>query len=232
MGILNRTRKLEQRHFIGMNRSRQLIEDTKALELNEELIVDSHNVAFDDDRQVPYRVLMQEGLPAVLRNHVQIYTGGSRRAERDAWWLLVKRVAIFSTAARTAAQGSNQTLSFVRKAGMWILGAGIVTFFGCLLIVGMSLKSQADAESAIPAATPVAAESSQEVLDGNATSENAESAPGENGAPGAQGAPGSVPTRTVIVVTQEPRQASDGAAGAPSAPVLTPASGEQREPRP
>ena len=149
----------KRRDFWGMSRSGQLLQEHKATELNEELIVDRHDMSFDDDRQVRHGVLYREGTPCTPAGYIQLYTGGSMRLVDDARYWLVKGPAIAAAAAKTVSTVKAAGASTFQKMGLVVLGAGVVVFLACILIVGINMKSNEGGNNApIPIVTPLQAD--------------------------------------------------------------------------
>ena len=137
---------VRRRHFMGISRSGQLLEDRRAFEVDEEVIVEGHKMAFDDDRVVPYYELRQEGIPPLLMGYVQLYTGGSRRVTDDDWWLTVKAKAFYDAAARSITESKGLGMFSGRKMGVYVLSAGIAVFLFCVILIGYGMKLDAQAE--------------------------------------------------------------------------------------
>ena len=137
-----------RRHLMGMSRSGVLIEDRNAFEVDEELISDAHKMAFDDDRQVPFYRLRQEGVPPSLEGTVHVYTGGTRKVTRDGWWLLTKAPAIYEAAATSITERKGLGLLSSRRIGVFTLAAGLVVFLVCMVLVGFGMRLEQDAKSA------------------------------------------------------------------------------------
>ena len=143
------------RHFIGVTRSGTMLENPKAFETDEELISDQGdvNMAFDDDRMVPYYVWYEEGRPPTLIGYVQAYTGGSRAITDDAWWLLVKNPSIFYGAANGLSEKIAQAMFSSQKMGFIVLAVGGLI---SLLLLLMSFGGgEAPAKETKPEPAPV-----------------------------------------------------------------------------
>ena len=140
------TPKLNRRHFMGMSRSGVLLEDRNAFELDEELITDVHKMSFDDDRQVRFYRMRQEGIPPALEGYAHLYTGGTKPVARDGWWLLTKSQAIYAAAAAALSERKRLGLLSNRKMGLMVAAAGFAIFLACLVLVGYDMKLTATQE--------------------------------------------------------------------------------------
>ena len=143
--FLKRSR-VTRRRFIGMSRSGVLLQDNNAVEVDEELLVDRHSMAFDDDREVPFYEIRRPGMPPMLKGMFHVNTGGSLPIRKDTWWLMQRAQAIYLKAARSFDERKDQAVIAVKQAGMAILAGGILIFLVCLIIVGYGMKTDADIE--------------------------------------------------------------------------------------
>ena len=148
------------RHFIGVTRSGTMLENPKAFETDEELIADQGdvNMAFDDDRMVPYYVWYEEGRPPTLIGYVQAYTGGSRAITDDAWWLLIKNPSIFYKTANALGEKVAQAVFSSQKTGFIILAVGGLI---SLLLLLMSFGGGEPADTASQPEPPPVVETVQ-----------------------------------------------------------------------
>ena len=176
--------KVSRRHFMGMSRSGVLLEDKNAFEVDEELVADAHKMSFDDDRQVRFYRMRQEGIPPALEGYVHLYTGGTKPVTRDGWWLLTKAQTIYAAAAASLSERKRLGLLSSRKMGLMVLAAGFAIFLGCLVLVGYDMKLAATQEvTPNGVVTETQGEAINDAGDGSGAAPEATGASAEGSAP-------------------------------------------------
>ena len=141
-----------RRHLMAVTATGELLEDARAFAINEELMSDKSNAAYDDNREVPlYR---QKGKDTAAPVTVSFYSGGSRRITNDEVWLDIKAEATYDAAATSILKPGTTWLDSLRRRGMVVLAVGAIIFIvgGGLAFYEKGQKREAENERQVQTA--------------------------------------------------------------------------------